>query len=140
MGSQLGRWRNNCVEYPQQLAILNTICVFPTPVLGYTKFKRMAYKFIYSELHPQCTAHFSTSSPEFSTFLGYHRGFKKCRLLRELQHFPRSRHPPGGIPSFAFMSCFKFLSLENSLSNLGGLLTLSKLIFCWQIEFYILTS
>ena len=96
MGSQLGRWKNNCVEYPQQLAILNIICVFPTTVLGYTRSKRWlriysSYKFICSELHPQCTAHFSSSSPEFSTFLGYHRGFKKCRLLGELQHFPQSR-------------------------------------------------
>ena len=92
--------------------------MFPTPVLGYTKFKRMAYKFIYSELHPQCTAHFSTSSPEFSTFLGYHRGFKKCRLLRELQHFPQSRHPAASLVLHLW-AVSNFLALKIPYQILG---------------------
>ena len=123
--SQLDGWKNICVDIHN-----NQQFWIQEDGLEYTIFTNL---FVLNYPHSE---HFSTSSPEFSTFLGYHRGFKKCRHLRELQYIS----PAGGIPSFAFMSCFKFLSLENSLSNLGGLLTLSKLIFCWQIEFYILTT
>ena len=73
----------------------------------------------------------TTSSPEVSTFLGYHRGLKKCRPLRELAHIP----PPSLALHLWAVSNF-CLALKIPYQILG-LLTLSKLIFCWQIEFYI---
>ena len=48
--------------YPQQSAILNTICVFPTPVLGYTKSKRWLRMYstnLFVLNHPHSALHIS---------------------------------------------------------------------------------
>ena len=105
--SPLDGWKNICVDIHN-----NQQFWIQEDGLEYTIFTNL---FVLNYPHSE---HFSTSSPEFSTFLGYHRGFKKCRHLRELQHFPQSRHPAASLVLHLW-AVSNFLALKIPYQILG---------------------
>ena len=105
--SQLDGWKNICVDIHN-----NQQFWIQEDGLEYTIFTNL---FVMNYPHSE---HFSTSSPEFSTFLGYHRGFKKCRHLRELQHFPQSCHPAASLVLHLW-AVSNFLALKIPYQILG---------------------